>query len=229
MYVEVIRMMNQVIEILAGLDFLIFKGVFFTLLLLLFSYMLIAFLISWMRNPSAKGTIATLLSMIILASTLFVEKGLTQTGTSFIVFHLYKQSLVLNRLGGKGFVFESLSEQNTIKQRLLNDYQLEHLILKLEEGNEMKHFFSIGNQRIMVIDHPNIKSDLGFKPDILILMNSPKINLDRLLLEVQPKIIVADGSNFFTYKSLWRRTAEKAEIIFYDTAKEGAFTLRNSS
>ena len=93
----------------------------------------------------------------------------------------------------------------------------------------MKHLFRMGNQRIMVIDHSNIKSDFGFKPDILILMNSPKINLDRLLKEVHPKIIVADGSNFFTYKSLWRRTAEKAEIIFYDTAKKGAFTLINPS
>jgi competence protein ComEC len=225
MYAWVIRMMNQVIEILASLDFLVFRRVFFTLILLLFSYMLIVFLISWMRNPSAKRTIATLLSMIIITTTIFVEKGLTQTGTSFVVFHLYKQSLVLNRFGGKGYVFESLSEQNTLKQRILNDYQLEHLTLKIEEANKMKHLFRIGDQRIMVIDHPNVKSDYGFKPDILILMNSPKINMDRLLKRMQPKIIVADGSNFSTYKSLWRRTAEKAKIIFYDTAKKGAFTL----
>lgn len=228
-YIGLIRLMNQVIELLASLDFLVFRGVFFTLLLLLFSYMLIVLLISWMRNPSAKWTIATLISIIFISSTLFVEKGLTKTGSSFIVFHLYKQSLVLNRLGGKGYVFESLSEQNGIKQRLLNDFQLEHFTLKLEEATNMKHFFRMGNQRIMVIDHSNIKSDFGFKPDILILMNSPKVNLDRLLKEVHPKIIVADGSNFFTYKSLWRRTAEKAEIIFYDTAKKGAFTLINPS
>ena len=228
-YVGVIRMMNQVIEMLAGLDLLIFRGVFFTVLLLLFSYMLIAFLIYWMRNPSAKWTIAILFSMLIIMTTLFVEKGLTQTGNSFIVFHLYKHSLVLNRFSGKGYVFESLSGENPIKQRLLNDYQLEHLALKLEEANKMKHLFRIGDQRIMVIDHPNIKTDFGFKPDILILMNSPKINLDRLLKEVHPKIIVADGSNFYTYKSLWQRTAEKSKIIFYDTAKKGAFTLLNPS
>jgi competence protein ComEC len=89
----------------------------------------------------------------------------------------------------------------------------------------MKHFFRIEDKRVMVLDHQSINTDFGFKPDVLILMNSPKVNLERLLKEVHPEIIVADGSNYFSYKLLWKITAEKHKINFYDTAKMGAFVM----
>ncbi len=224
-YSWVINMMNQTIEILGSLNHLIFRRVFFTSLLLWLSYLLLVFFISWMNIRTVKWVIASLFCGILISTTLLIEKGLTQTSTVFIVFHQYKQSLILNRLGKKGRAYGSTMDENLMNQRVLRDYQLEHFTLEIKETKKMKHFFSIRNMRIMVLDHHAINGDLGFKPDILILMNSPKINLDRLLQELQPKIIVADGSNFFTYKSLWRRTAEKHGILFHDTTKKGAFTL----
>ena len=64
----------------------------------------------------------------------------------------------------------------------------------------------------MVIDHESIKSDFGFEPDILVLIKSPKINLNRLIMKIQPSVIIADGSNYQTYKSLWKKSAKAAGV-----------------
>lgn len=228
-YGWMIRIMNQTIERLAGTHQLIFENVFFTLLLLGLSYMLIFFLFFWMRNLRLKHLKGVLVCVILILLSLLAEKKTTHTGNSFVVFHQYKKSLVLYRSGGKGRVYGDKEINNSFRQRLLKEYKLDHFGLELGVSKQMRHFFNIGDKRIMVIDDHVIKSDFGFDPDILILMNSPKINLERLLLDVHPTTIVADGSNFYSYKSLWERTAEKGSIIFYDTAKNGAFTMESST
>ena len=142
---------------------------------------------------------------------------------------MYKESLVVNRTGSNGDIFVNQTAESTRQESLLKKYRLQHVSLELEAPKMMKNFFKVGDNSIMVIDADSIKSDFGFEPDILILMNSPRINLDRLLQKIQPKTIVVDGSNYFTFKSFWKRTAEKYQITFYDTSKKGAFTLDGAS
>jgi len=228
-YSGLIRMMNQVIEILSGFEFLIYREVFFTISLLTCSYLMLIFLVSWIRDQIPKWIIASLISSIFFTTTLLVEKIMTQTGVDFIVFHLYKESLVINRSGEKGFVFKNQKGQISRQESVLKNYQRQHLSLDLESSKKRKNFFKIEDKHIMVVDHDSIKSDFDFEPDILILMNSPRINLDRLLLKIHPKIIVADGSNYYSFKSIWKRTAEKTQITFYDTSKKGAFSIVNST
>lgn len=224
-YIWVIKMMNQAIEILASLNPMIFREVFFTLYLLLLSYVILIYFISTFQDRSAKRTMVLITATVFLMTILLVEKGLTLKTSSFVVFQRYDQSLILKRFGDSAKYYGSIGDSDSKKNRLLTDYQLQHRTLKLEESKRMKHFFRIENKRVMVLDHQSIKTDFGFKPDVLILMNSPKVNLERFLKEVHPEIIVADGSNYFSYKSLWQRTAEKYKINFYDTAKTGAFTM----
>ncbi len=224
-YGWVINMMNQIIEALAGLNHLIYRDIFFTLSLLWISYVIIIFFISWILKQSAKRTMALLVSTIFLLVILLVEKRFTLKSYDFVIFHRYKQSLVLKRMGNSAKIFGSLGEGGLKNSRLLRDYRLKHMALKFDEFTKMKHFFRIGDKRIMILDHKAINTDFGFEPDVLVLMNSPKINLERLLNEVHPEIIVADGSNYFSYKLFWQRTAEKHKIIFYDTAKMGAFSI----
>lgn len=227
-YGWMIRTMNQTIEKLSGIHQLIFENVFFTLLLLGLGYLLVFFLFFWMQNQRSKYLKGALLCAISIFVSLLAEKKATHTGDAFIVFHQYNKSLMLHRKGGKGLVFDDEKTDNILRKRLLKEYQLEHYDLDLEESKQMRHFFKIGDKRIMVLDDHIIKTDFGFDPDILILTNSPRINLERLLSDVHPTTIVADGSNFYSFKLLWERTAKKFDIIFYDTAKNGAFTLQSS-
>jgi len=63
------------------------------------------------------------------------------------------------------------------------------------------------------------------KPTIVILRQSPKINLERLLKYLNPKIIIADGSNYKSYLKDWEKTCLKNKTPFHNTLQKGAFIL----
>ena len=63
--------------------------------------------------------------------------------------------------------------------------------------------------------------------DYLVLMNSPKVNLDRVVDKLQPKYIIADGSNYYSYLKRWEETAIKKKIPFHHTGKKGTFVIDN--
>ena len=46
-----------------------------------------------------------------------------------------------------------------------------------------------------------------------------------LLQTYQPKGIVADASNYKSYKKLWKATCEKEKIPFHDTSEKGFYKL----
>jgi competence protein ComEC len=63
-------------------------------------------------------------------------------------------------------------------------------------------------------------------PDIIVLTQSPKINLERLIQISQPKEIVADASNYKTLQKLWKASCEKEKIPFHSTSEKGFYILR---
>jgi competence protein ComEC len=76
----------------------------------------------------------------------------------------------------------------------------------------------------MVIDSFGIYSKV-IKPDIIILRQSPKINLERLIELNAPKLIIADASNYKTNIKLWNSICNKKKIPFHATAEKGFYSL----
>lgn len=64
------------------------------------------------------------------------------------------------------------------------------------------------------------------RPDIVILQQSPKINLTRLIDSLKPKLIIADGSNYKSYVKKWSLTCEQKNTPFHATAQKGAYILK---
>jgi competence protein ComEC len=86
-------------------------------------------------------------------------------------------------------------------------------------GNKL--FFS--DKKIMILD--DSVAYTNEKPDVLILINSPKINLERLFNNWKPQQVVVDGSNFKTYCTIWKNTCRKEKIPFHNTAEMGFYRL----
>jgi competence protein ComEC len=62
-------------------------------------------------------------------------------------------------------------------------------------------------------------------PDVLILTNSPKLNLERLFKLWKPNQVVVDATNYKTYVKVWKATCNKEKIPFHDTAEKGFYKL----
>jgi len=56
----------------------------------------------------------------------------------------------------------------------------------------------------------------------LLLSGSPKIHLGHLLEQMHPKLVIADGSNYRSYITRWKKSCERKGIPFYNTREMGA-------
>ena len=80
------------------------------------------------------------------------------------------------------------------------------------------------HQKIVVIDSSCIYQK-EIHPDILVIIQSPKLNMQRLIKTYKPKEIVVDGSNFKSYIRIWEATCRKEKIPFHYTNEKGFYKI----
>ena len=91
----------------------------------------------------------------------------------------------------------------------------------------IKNVMNINSKKLLIIDNSGVYKNSTFKPDFILLTQSPKINLQRLIEEFHPKMIIADGSNYKSYILRWENTCKDFNIRFHCTAKDGAFIVNS--
>jgi competence protein ComEC len=89
--------------------------------------------------------------------------------------------------------------------------------------DSIRSIYKCDNKNILVIDSLGVYNVKSFKPHIVILRNSPKLNLKRLIDSIHPELIISDGSNYKSYQDRWSRTCEAKKIPFHQTGKKGAY------
>jgi len=89
----------------------------------------------------------------------------------------------------------------------------------------IKNVYKINEELLLVIDSFGIYQGTSFKPTYILMRNSPKINLKRLIDSFHPKLIISDGSNYKTYQTRWEATCKEHNISFYKTPEKGHIVL----
>jgi competence protein ComEC len=88
----------------------------------------------------------------------------------------------------------------------------------------IQNLMYIDNKKILIIDSTCIFTK-KIQPDILIVIQSPKLNMQRLLKTVKPKVVVVDDSNFKSYVQLWKESCRKEKIPFHATCEKGFYKI----
>lgn len=169
-----------------------------------------------------------LIGIVLLQTALLFEKRKTQLSSSFIVTHQTMQSTIIERKRDVLKASSSLNSTDPKLTRLISPYQQSYFPVKTIIDSAFQNLFRAGEKRVLVVDNAVIFQQLNFNPDILILRNSPKVNLDRFLNLFHPEIVISDGSNFSTYAKRWRTSCKKHGIHFHDTSINGAFVYTYS-
>ena len=79
-----------------------------------------------------------------------------------------------------------------------------------------------------MIDSLGVYQFNNLKNPSVVLRYSPKINLERLIKTMQPKQIIADGSNYKSDVKRWEIVCEKQKTPFYYTGKNGAYIIKKN-
>jgi competence protein ComEC len=146
-----------------------------------------------------------------------------QQKEAFVVFQRYKSSLFLKTCEGKIEVFTNSKTKDSI---FLKNYIRESFPVQSVTYSKIQEFYHFKKQKIQVVARSYRLKEVVPNSEILVLKNSPKVNLERLLQKTKSRLVVADGSNYPTFKKRWRKTCRALDVSFHDTAKEGAFVLQ---
>ena len=218
-----IWLLNKIIAWVASFENFIFKDIPLTIYMMWSMYLLIICWVIWAKKPSFTKLIIALTTVLIFQIILFQTKFNSSTTSEFIVFSQRKSTLICERNGNQTtlYAIDSLLKK-TANNSILKSYLIANFNTKTIQ-KPPQNFYYFNNQKIIVIDKNY--SLANEKMDILILTNSPKINIDRLFLTQKPKQIVVDGSNFKSYIKIWKLIADKHKIPFHDTSENGFFKL----
>ena len=216
--------LNKIINAIASLEQFIIQDIPLHFYLLFSGYLLLFALIIWFKKPSFNRLAVILISIIILQFSYFKIQWKIQTEEELIVFNSTKNTLISERKGEKIIVYANDSILKTAqKNSLLKSYRIGNFS-NLEQKKPLQNFIFFNGKKIFVLDSSRIYPK-NIQPDIIVLTQSAKINLDRLFQIMKPKLVIADASNFKNIQKLWKASCKKQKIPFHATGEKGFYKL----
>jgi competence protein ComEC len=221
----VIAQMNNFVRWISLQEQFLFKDISLSFLMMIASYISIIFLVRFLMDSSLKKMIYFLISIVIFQSVFVFETYQNKSKTGFIVFHKSRSSVLGIRTGKDFLVYHNLDSLDIKKLNLITSYKIGENVHQHFKTQETA-IFKFKNEHILLIDSLGVYQLNKLINPIIVLQYSPKINLERLIITMQPKQIIADGSNFKSYVSRWKIVCEKEKIPFYYTGKNGAYMMK---
>ncbi|MFD0761277.1 ComEC/Rec2 family competence protein [Lutibacter aestuarii] len=222
-YILIIQKMNFFVSWIAHQETFLFKNIPFSFSAMLASYLVIILFVKWQEKKSVIRFKFVLFSVIVFQIVVLLEKQQLETTNEFIVFNKIKSGIIVQRYGDDIILFskDSISKENYP----VKPYLIEAGMHKLKV-QAPRNFYQFLNTTVLAVDSLGIYNIETIKPTAILLQYSPKINLERLLNTLHPKLIIADGSNYKNLVKNWEETCLKNKTPFYNTMQKGAFILR---
>jgi competence protein ComEC len=219
-----IFLMNLFIKHISSIEQFSFRNIPLSFSVLLLSYLLIFGWIVWFKKPNFKKLVFVFSTIIGIQSILIFNHYQNQKKQEFIVFNTYKKTIFARRIGKNITVYtnDSLPKLGFEKQMVQNYATANYCLITkiIPIANNMV----FNKNKILVLDDAIVLNS-EISPDVVILKDSPKINIERLLEFCHPKIIIADATNYKSYVSLWKNSCLKAKIPFHSTYEKGYYLL----
>ncbi|PVW17310.1 ComEC/Rec2 family competence protein [Marixanthomonas spongiae] len=222
-YNYVVSWLNSFIRWVANQDGFLFQDIHFSEGKTMASYLVIISIILLWKRYSYRRLTVCLASVCVLLGVFIWDKQKV-SGNELIVFQKNRNTLMAVKQGANLTLFRSDTLSETLKNTFpIKAYRTAHKIDHFSEQLFPK-VFSYGNKTILVVDSSAIVPKRA-KIDLVVLTQSPKINLERLIDSLKPMKIIADGNNYKSYVNRWRSTCATKKLPFYHTGTKGAFIL----
>jgi competence protein ComEC len=216
--------LDKIISSIASLEQFIIKDIPLNTPLLISSYLVIISTTIAFEHKRFKNLVWVMLAIIMLQVSAIVTKWEVQNQEQFIVLNTAKNTLLVEQNGTAATLFANDSLlKNSKNNKLLSSY-LTANFSTLKHTNKLKNLFYFKGNKILLIDSTKVYPK-NAQPDVLILTQSPKINLDRLLQTINPKIVVVDASNYKSILTKWKETCSQQKIPFHSTSEKGFYKI----
>ena len=215
-----IEIMNIFTAWIVKFDVFIIKNIAFHEVLVLLLYLIIATVLYFVYFSKIKNLKPILFSILIFQLGYFFINSSEKNNNEFGVFHLMKHTLIVETKNSEAVFY---TDDYEMTKASIETYSRGKFVKKYRI-EPIKNVYTF-QKKILCIDSIGIYSTKQ-KPEIVVLTQSPKINLKRLISTIKPEQIIADGSNYKSYIKLWKTTCEQEKIPFHATAEKGFYRLK---
>ncbi|WP_422083422.1 ComEC/Rec2 family competence protein [Ulvibacterium sp.] len=218
-YDGLIGWMNSIIAWIAQQEAFIFTHISFDGVQLFLSYAIIVSGVLSLSRPNFKRILAFFIGVILFQSWLFYSVWQNREKEVLVLAHQTRNSILLHQTGTQLNVISTDSSQTI---RLVNDYQVAERIKKVVY-KELRNNYTLQKRKLWILDSLCVYPPTEIRPDYVVLTQSPKINLERFIDSIRPKMLIADGSNYRSYINRWKITCGKKKVPFHYTGEKGAY------
>jgi competence protein ComEC len=216
--------MNHIMSFISNQENFIFNDIPFNIWLVLASYLTIISLLKLIKKWNYCNLKWLLIAVISFQCVYIFTTAFSKPKNEFIVFHKNRFSLIGNLIQNKLHVAHNLDSINLLKTSAIKNYKIGRFI-KNTESNPLKPIYTLKNKKLLIVDSLSTYNIKSFEPDYVLLRQSPKINLNRLIDSIHPKYIIADGSNYNSFTAQWKAICKKRKLPFHATHEKGAFII----
>ena len=163
-----------------------------------------------------------LFTLIILQSAFIYEKYRSGSTDGFVIFNKSKASAIAIKKNRKISIYRTANFDES--SAIVKSYSRGSNAATIDIIDSVQNIFIMNKKKIIVVDSMGIYKLNKLKPDGLLLRQSPKVNLERVISELNPSFIIADASNYYSYVKYWQLTCLDHNISFHYTARDGAFS-----
>lgn len=216
-YNDIIHLMNAIIKWIAKQEAFIFKDISFDAVQLFLVYVAIILLIITFQKVKFKRTVACLISLILLQTWSVLNYYKASNKEALYILHKSKNTALLYHKGTELHLLSNTAESfSTITKTYATEERSETILI-----DSLKNSYTYKLSDLYIVDSTTVYPFI--KQMNIILTQSPKINLDILIDSIQPKMIIADGSNYKNDVLRWKETCEKRKLPFHYTGEKGAY------
>ena len=224
-YGFIISSLNKFVGFVSSQEAFLFKEISVSFLLMMSSYLLIIFGYQLFLKRKVKQILYFFIVVVLFQAVFIFEKFQRNKKQEIIVFHKSRNSIIGKRTGEELVVFSDIDSNLNNQQNLIASYKIgENVTVSYRDA--IPNILKINQKNILLIDSLGIYQIKSLQNSIVVLHNSPKINLERLIKTINPVKIIADGSNYKSYVVDWKSICEKEKINFISTAENGATIIK---
>jgi competence protein ComEC len=221
LYGNIINLMNDFVGWISQQEQFLFKNISFGILEVIVSYIFIVSIVNLYKKRNYISMLFFLISIVCIQSA-FLYNKFQSTTNELIVFHKSRFSIIGMKQKNQLLLHHNLDKVSLKNNSIVTNFKVgEHIVET--KTDSLQSIYLLNNKNLLVVDSLGIYKVKSFKASIVLLRNSPKINLKRLIDSLQPELIISDGSNFKTYQERWSVACEEQKIPFHQTGKKGAY------
>lgn len=177
------------------------------------------------RKASFGNVSAALLSYIFVAIAYYSGNKLRLQQEEFFVFQQPQRHVVGFQKAGSFWLANSTVYDSIHKLWGANQL-ISNRKLSLQKMDYQSSIYQLTeHETLFIVDREAIYEIPNFQPTYVLLTDSPPVHLERLIKQLQPKQIIADGNNYASFAVRWKETCEKMGVAFHSTYESGDWRL----